>query len=293
MKRIIYTIVATVVGILLIGSYSVAQSNTAMLTGDSKTACEVILCLAASAGHPAECSSPLAKYFALQATPHKSLGEVRSSFLAKCPDGSSNDKNYSSLKSTLKSQNFECTAEEFNLDKHKDSYSIEGVVYRTMAEIPDFCKKLADEQYSDLKLPKYTCDKKWYSPSDWTNGYESKEVSAIEYHGWLANGGEGRIESYGGDTTVYRYLTLHPIKKDCWVNTGSKSGSTAYNTDYSDIKSNSDYEAATKEVKQLEAQERAKYKESLSDLKNSSEYKNYANSLEKLKQSEQYRNYER
>ncbi|MDR2081523.1 MAG: hypothetical protein LBP54_06525, partial [Campylobacteraceae bacterium] len=51
----------------------------------------------------------------------KSLSSVRSSFLAKCPDGGGGgDSNYNSLKNTLKNQNFECTAEEFNLDKHKD-----------------------------------------------------------------------------------------------------------------------------------------------------------------------------
>ena len=54
------------------------------LTGDTKLACEAILCLSAPAA-PAECAASLAKYFSIVAkTPHETLIK-RQNFLALCP----------------------------------------------------------------------------------------------------------------------------------------------------------------------------------------------------------------
>ena len=274
------------------------------LTGDAKTACEVILCLASSAGRPAECNKPLAKYFALQATPHKSLSSVRADFLKKCPDDSSSDSSYDSLKDTLKSQDFECTAEEFNLDKHKDILENDGNDrYRTMSAVPKFCEKLASEEYSDLSLPRYTCDKKWYDSASWQRGYELSAATKQVYDAWLASGNDGHSASStcdGGEGIIY-YKHI-PFTKDCWVNTGSKSGSAAYNSDSSygsaantlnEIKNSAEYSAATKEIESMTAQEKAKYQTNVNTLKQSDQYKNYNSSLNNLKQSDDFQNYGR
>lgn len=56
-----------------------AKADPNVLTGDPATACEVILCLAASAGTPSACVPPLKKYFSLN-KPWKRLN-----FLKLCP----------------------------------------------------------------------------------------------------------------------------------------------------------------------------------------------------------------
>jgi hypothetical protein len=50
-----------------------------VLTGDEATACEVILCLAASGAKPGACTAPLAKFFSIK-KPWK-----RVNFLKLCP----------------------------------------------------------------------------------------------------------------------------------------------------------------------------------------------------------------
>jgi len=56
-----------------------------ILGGDEGTACQVILCLAASGGKPGACTAPLAKYFSIK-KPWKRLN-----FLKLCPKKSGAD----------------------------------------------------------------------------------------------------------------------------------------------------------------------------------------------------------
>lgn len=56
-----------------------------ILSGDVRTACEVILCLAASGGRPEECTPPLKKFFSIK-KPSK-----RVNFLKLCPKKSNSD----------------------------------------------------------------------------------------------------------------------------------------------------------------------------------------------------------
>jgi len=62
-----------------------------VLSGDEATACEVILCLAASGAKPAACTAPLAKYFSLK-KPWKRLN-----FLKLCPKKSGADIDLNAL----------------------------------------------------------------------------------------------------------------------------------------------------------------------------------------------------
>lgn len=56
----------------------------AELTGDTRLACEAILCLAAPS-KPSECNNSLKKYFSIKAKKAKDLAKARASFLKLCP----------------------------------------------------------------------------------------------------------------------------------------------------------------------------------------------------------------
>ncbi|MEI2587431.1 TrbM/KikA/MpfK family conjugal transfer protein, partial [Acinetobacter baumannii] len=62
-----------------------------VLTGDTRTACEVILCLSSAQGKGiAECKAPLRKYFSIKAKKwHKTLAKRRA-FLDLCPAANEN-----------------------------------------------------------------------------------------------------------------------------------------------------------------------------------------------------------
>ncbi len=63
-----------------------------LLTGEKKTACEVVLCLLAKNGRPDECVEPLKQYFEIKVKnslgfdPRKTL-DARKNFLKLCPKG--------------------------------------------------------------------------------------------------------------------------------------------------------------------------------------------------------------
>lgn len=76
---------ATSVAVALAMGAGSAKADPNLLSGDQATACEVILCLAATAGTPSACASPLRKYFSLN-KPWKRLN-----FLKLCPKQSGPD----------------------------------------------------------------------------------------------------------------------------------------------------------------------------------------------------------
>jgi hypothetical protein len=305
---------------VLFGANSAFAIDTSTLSGDAKTACEVILCLAASAGRPDECKKPLKKYFELQATPHKSVATIRGDFLKKCSDGgSSGDEKYDSLKSTLKEQKFECTAEEFNKDTHAEKQSGgdgSGSSIRTMTEVPQFCKDLAQEKYSILELPTYIGNKKWYSTVDWNRGYELKKTSKAEYEQWLAEGNEGEIvtidECFGNNFFDCKEYYLHvPVVKISWGDVDGSQNSAGISSSYgsydtsslkdidfdeaktalNEVTNSADGKQAYQEAVRNVEQEASSHQSNVDSIKNSVEYKNYNSSLDEFKNSADYQNY--
>ncbi len=61
------------------------RAQAQVLTGDQRLACEALLCLAAGANAPLECSKPLAKYAALQGQTALQTLALRKNFLLLCP----------------------------------------------------------------------------------------------------------------------------------------------------------------------------------------------------------------
>lgn len=186
-----------------------------VLTGDTRTACEVILCLSSAQGKGiAECHAPLRKYFSIRAKKwHKTL-QKRRNFLDLCPAANENAK-MSALTTAIQEQEYACDAATLNgrteikrkyIRRDKD----EGGSYhrswiRTQTYIPKFCQKLYNHdftEYYQIKKPKYTCEaNKWYTKADWERGFERIEIARQ----WNSRTNNYDIE--------YKDVK---IKKDCW-----------------------------------------------------------------------------
>lgn len=178
--------------ILLSVFFSTIVSASSELKGDTKTACEVILCLSSST-RPSECSAPISKYFSIRIYHHGSFSpsktiKARKNFLNLCPVVSDNDNKMSSLVDAMSNQLDEnlCRARALNrtVDKYRGQY-------RTTSKLPAYCNALFNHEYTDLKLPKYTCNGEFYDPKDWTRGYTV--------------------------TTKMGRQIKKPIKKECWI----------------------------------------------------------------------------
>lgn len=188
------------------------------LTGDTRTACEVILCLSSAQGKGIkECHAPLRKYFSITASGKnwkaKQL-KKRRKFLDLCPAANENAK-MSALTTAVQNQDYACDAETLNSKTetrrawgHRSSENASGFSHRlvrTQSYIPDFCKALYDHEFTEYKQiqrPKFVCDaNKWYSQEDWNRGFERVEVSRK----W--NNREDRYD--------IEYKDI-PIQKDCW-----------------------------------------------------------------------------
>ncbi|MFC1118061.1 TrbM/KikA/MpfK family conjugal transfer protein [Pasteurella multocida] len=183
------------------------------LTGDSRTACEVILCLSSAQGKGiSECKAPLRKYFSIKARKwHKTL-QKRRAFLDLCPAANENAK-MSALTTAIQHQEYACDAETLNSRTETrtrwvsdDEGKHRRVVrtYRTQSYMPKFCEDLYNHEFTEyhqIKKPKYTCDGKWYSKYDWDRGF-TRVVVSKKYN--------RRSDDYD-----YQYKDV-PIKKQCW-----------------------------------------------------------------------------
>lgn len=159
-------------------SYGSNNAGSDLLTGSTKLACEAILCLSTST-RPSECAPSLAAYFGIKDPKSwaKTLSKRRS-FLDLCPvtDDGDVDELLSSLKDDINVLKTECTADALN--KITDSYATYGgkdrlpeYYYRTTSEVPTYCVDLAKHSYTDIKLPTYICDGKYYKEKYWKMGY--------------------------------------------------------------------------------------------------------------------------
>lgn len=81
-------------------------------TGDTKLACEAILCLS-SPTRPGECSASLSRYFSINADKWKDTVKKRKNFLNQCPT-SNEDANMASLVNTLAEGSGLCTIDILN-----------------------------------------------------------------------------------------------------------------------------------------------------------------------------------
>ncbi len=197
------------------------------LSGDAKTACEVILCLASSV-RPSECSNPLKIFYAIKAKKWKKTLSLRKAFLSLCPIGEEveSDPAFQELKEYILSGDLvqKCDIDKLNTPEVKKENGDEwvsnkeedGDEIRIMPNLPPICKKLSHNVFSDYN-PQYTCNTKdkdrWYSRKDWNNGFYLQEISKGEYE---------EIEDESLKSTrsiegiIIAYYKKIRIQKKCW-----------------------------------------------------------------------------
>lgn len=225
MKKII---VALFLGLFLLNNANAIDIK--IMEGDERTACEVLLCLAAPSGRPTECVEPLKRYFKIQAKKWSKTVQKRKDFLSLCPvdkmvaettiNGVSNinDNELKEYLELISQINEDCSPEGLNrkLEQKSLGYNPDDgtniFVYRVNPNMSRSCALLSQSKYANLKL-RYTCNGNFYRVMDWQNGYEKKSITKQEYDSLSDN--EKVADNTLRMTTYFKKI---PIKKDCWIN---------------------------------------------------------------------------
>ncbi|KAA3682728.1 conjugal transfer protein TrbM (plasmid) [Campylobacter fetus] len=207
------------------------------LTGDTKLACEAILCLS-SATRPLECDPALSRYFSINAKKWSDTVRKRRNFLKLCPvDGADvKDQKFANLRDEVL-PNIDvrkCTPAYLNSVVAKKSKRVSDnsnrgyhrvYYYRVSPELPSDCKVIMAHNYSNIS-PRYVCDNSWYLASDWKNGFRHDEISLSEYNQLKATNpssvkavdvSNDGSNVFSSSRATYKYYKLTPINKTCWI----------------------------------------------------------------------------
>ncbi|EFO4793574.1 conjugal transfer protein TrbM [Campylobacter coli] len=215
----------TLVAISLIGSNAFAND---VLTGDTRLACEAILCLS-SGTRPSECSSSLARYFSIKFKKPWETVNARKAFLNLCPvqnDTNIEDLVLNNLVDDVlpTSDPRQCTPEYLNtqVEQNNNFYSDEWLgnrSYRIKTTMPSFCYSLINHEYTDYQTPKYKCSGEFYSALEWQLSSKLEMISWQEYQK-LAEDQRyvvSRVCGDSGDNYCYKYFRKTPFSKVCWT----------------------------------------------------------------------------
>lgn len=183
MKKILFSL-----ALVLFSSSAISANDAAsdLLTGDTRLACEAILCLSSSAGKGiSECAPSIKKYFSINAKKMKDTIKKRKNFLELCP--ASEDEGMPALVETLSKYNGHCTAEILNkeLVEKKRVMINEGrrwddIEYRTLYKIsnrlPSDCKEMKSNKYTDYNNLRYEGIGEWQEEDDFKKSPKGKWV---------------------------------------------------------------------------------------------------------------------
>ena len=232
MKKVTFVAMAIMLGLSI---NLLADENE--LTGDRKTACEVLLCLS-SGERPSECNPPLRHFYSIKGKKPGDTLKKRRRFLELCPTDSGNTATniiMADYKGMLASVNpDECKPEYLNnrLQDYKKiveyknlkgkTYKSEVTYVRINPNIPSHCPVLINHEYTDYKMPKYNCDGKYYEASAFNRGYELISITLQEYNQLQPNQRHHQRYTYscGGERericTKDNYYKKITIPKTCW-----------------------------------------------------------------------------
>lgn len=139
----------------LVAFASVPSHAQEVLTGDTRLACEAVMCLASSV-RPGECQPSLRKYFSIS---HRKLRDTirgRVNFLRLCP-ASNQTPQMSSLVEAISNGAGRCDAGALNWDLMQ--YISDGDSYTTIIgnQLPDYCGNYMNNGLTNLAtiMPKY------------------------------------------------------------------------------------------------------------------------------------------
>jgi hypothetical protein len=163
--------------LVLISSLSVLSFSASAedeLTGDAKSACEMLLCLSSSVGGSvSECISPIRNYYAITARKMVDTIKKRKNFLSLCPV-SNQSPEMQALTNVLGNMQGKCDAETLNnslveskrfvKSENRNSTTYE-TRYRINNQMPSYCRALQLNQYTDYGL-KYAGVLEWQVEKD-------------------------------------------------------------------------------------------------------------------------------
>ncbi|MFG5130990.1 TrbM/KikA/MpfK family conjugal transfer protein [Campylobacter lari] len=197
------------------------------LSGDTRYACEAMLCLA-SPIKPPECSAAIARYFAIKfKKPWKTI-QARKDFLNLCPVDNSDTEMLKYKNDILAHLDGECSLEELNKRVEKKLLWVERVCddgsceeiehygYRINPQLSQSCYLLQSSSYTDYQGFEYICSKNFIEDVSWKRGYELKEISEQEYNLLPDNLREKHCERVGFKWKWVFYKKIF-INKKCWI----------------------------------------------------------------------------
>ncbi len=143
-----------VVALALACLLPIASRAQNVLTGDTRLACEAILCLA-SGTRPSECTPSLQRYFSISYRKFSDTLQARANFLNLCPV-SNQTPQMQSLVAAIVNGAGRCDAASLNVAMVGWSGGDAGYTYIS-DRLPDYCSAYAANQYSNLggTTPKY------------------------------------------------------------------------------------------------------------------------------------------
>ncbi|MBT0963018.1 TrbM/KikA/MpfK family conjugal transfer protein [Denitromonas iodatirespirans] len=139
----------TQIAVAIIGiSGAPAIQAQQVLTGDTRLACEAILCLS-SGSRPSECSPSIRRYFNIHKRKWKDTLKARTNFLKLCP-ASNTDSNMNSLVGAIASGAGRCDAAYLNATNTVWNGGDNGTSYIDNT-LPSYCAAYANHSYTDVQ----------------------------------------------------------------------------------------------------------------------------------------------
>lgn len=124
-----------------------AQDGNDLLTGDTRLACEAIVCLS-SGTRPGECSASLSRYFNITKRKLSDTLKARLDFLEMCP-ASNQTPEMASLVQAISRGAGRCDAASLNRTLTYWSGGDDGQVF-IGNQLPEYCTRYTGHEYTDL-----------------------------------------------------------------------------------------------------------------------------------------------
>lgn len=123
-----------------------------MFTGDTKTACEVILCLS-SGTRPTQCVAPIRKYLSITARKFSDTLKKRKNFLNLCP-AATQDPQMVALVDAINNGADRCDYASLNASQRVWNGTDDGAGYISNS-LPSYCAAYSSNPYTAIEAPRY------------------------------------------------------------------------------------------------------------------------------------------
>lgn len=129
------------------GAAGEAAAQEDLLTGDTRLACEAVLCLS-SGTRPSECSPSLSRYFGIKKRKLSDTLEARLDFLEMCP-ASNQTPEMTGLVQAISRGAGRCDAASLNRSLTFWNGGHDGQIH-IGNQLPDYCTRYTGHEYTDL-----------------------------------------------------------------------------------------------------------------------------------------------